>query len=187
MTKQFSCYLCNGLSEQIFGNQVAQLIAWLNANTPDGIHFNEVGGFDPRPPVQDQITAAVEADIAAGKTVIFGGHSLGAGLCYYLADALNAKSQTSPLFFAIDPTQWGTNIPPAASWALMPPTPGQWVAPPNIGIFINFHQPVYPGGGVCVRGGDDIAVPNTDHIGIPNTDLVRGTVVNAINRVLAEP
>lgn len=182
----YSCYAINGLSEQVFGNPLSQLADWLNASTPAGIHFNVVGGFDPRPPVQGQIESAVMLDIAAGKQVIVIGHSLGAGLCYYLADDMKAKNLSAPLFAAIDPTQWGSNIPPAAQWDLMPPTPGQWIAPDNIGIFLNFHQPIYPGGGICTKGGDDIAVPSTDHIGIPNTDLVRGTILNAINRVLGQ-
>lgn len=185
MTKQlFSCYTCNGLLEQAFGNPVSELADWLNAETPAGIHFKDVGGFDPRPPVQQRIVADVKADIEAGKQVIFIGHSLGAMLAYYLADELNAEGLKAPLLVAIDPTQWGTNVPPAAPWMLTPPTPGQYKAPPNVGTFINFHQPAYPGGGVCIAGGQDIPVPGVDHISIPNCNLVRQTILHAIGKVI---
>jgi hypothetical protein len=183
-SKVFSCYACNGLLEQAFGNPVSELADWLNAETPAGIHFNDVGGFDPRPPVESQIQDAVVADIQAGKEVIFIGHSLGAMECYYLADLLNSKHLKAPLFVAIDPTQWGTNIPLAPPWDLAPPTPGQYRAPSNIAMFINFHQPAYPGGGMCVSGGQDITVPGVDHISIPNCNLVRQTILHAIGKLL---
>lgn len=181
---EYACYACNGLAEQAFGNPLSTLADYLNENTPVGIHFNVVGGVDPRPPVQQTIFDSVVADMNAGKRLIFIGHSLGAGLCYYLADYLNAKGLNAPLFVAVDPTQWGSNMPPDAPWALTPANPGKWVAPSNIGMFVNLHQPVYPGGGVCVSGGDDIAVPGTDHIGIPNADLTRQVILNAIGKVL---
>lgn len=181
---EYACYACNGLMEQAFGGPVTQLATWLNANTPSGIHFNIVGGVDPRPPVQQAIFDSVVTDVKAGKTLIFIGHSLGAGLSYYLADYLNGKGLSAPLIVAIDPTQWGSNLPPDAPWALTPANPGKWAAPSNIGMFVNLHQPIYPGGGVCVSGGDDISVPGTDHIGIPNNDLTRQIILNAIGKVL---
>lgn len=183
---EYACYACNGLLEQAFGNPVSELADWLNVETPAGIHFNDVGGFDPRPPLQQQITAAVIADAKAGKIILFIGHSLGAGMSYYVARDLVAAGYNSPLFVAIDPTQWGTNIPPSPDWMLTPPTPGQWAVPPGFtGMFVNFHQPAYPGGGVCVSGGDDIPVPGENHISIPNSTLVRQTILNAIGKVLA--
>lgn len=181
---EYACYACNGLMEQAFGGPVEQLATWLNANTPPGIHLNVVGGADPRPPVQQTIFDSVVTEIKAKKTLIFIGHSLGAGLCYYLADYLNSKSLSAPLVVAIDPTQWGSNLPPDAPWALTPSHPGQWKAPLNIGTFINLHQPIYPGGGICVGGGQDIAVPGVDHISIPNCNLVRQTILHAIGKLL---
>lgn len=181
---EYSCYAINGLMEQAFGNPLTALAEYLNQNTPTGIHFNVVGGVDPRPPVQASIFNAVIGDIKAGKTVIVIGHSLGAGACYYLADTLKAQGLGSPLFAAIDPTQWGSNVPPDPQWALQPAHPGRWQAPDNIGIFLNFHQPLYPGGGICISGGDDILVPGVGHIEIPNAELTRGTILNAIGRVI---
>jgi|HubBroStandDraft_3_1064219.scaffolds.fasta_scaffold14940_2 hypothetical protein len=106
---------------------------------------------------------------------------------YYIADELAAEGLTAPLFVAIDPTDWGSNLPGFGTWAVGIPgegNAGKWKAPPNIGRFINFHQPSYPGGGICIGGGEDIAVPGVDHLGIVNSNTVRAVTLDAIGKVL---
>lgn len=180
MTTEFSCYACNGL---IDGAPVAELAAWLNAKTPKGIHFNEVGGIDPQI-FYDSIKASVVADIHSGKEVIFIGHSYGAMTCYYLADDLFALGLKAPLFVPIDPTCWASNLPGTWRWGLSPSDGGQWSAPSNVTTWINYHQPYYPGGGVCISGGRDIPVSGCDHLSIPNTPTVRNGILSAINNLL---
>ena len=177
----FSCYACKGL---LIGEPIVELAAYLNAETPNGIHFNVVGGLDPQTE-QDQITKDVEDDIAKGKEVIFIGHSKGAMLAYYLADSLKAKGLKASLFVAIDPTCWGSNVDHATPWLISLFNGGKWAAPDNIGKFIDFHQPSYPGGGVCISGGTDIAVSDVDHLSIVNSNIVRMTILAAIKSFLA--
>ena len=178
----FTCYACKGL---LIGQPVDDLAAWLNAETPTGIHFNVVGGLDPE---FDDPKDAVVTDAQSGKSVIFIGHSKGAMDTYYIADALNALGLKAPLFIAIDPTDWGSNLPGFSTWVVGMPgigNAGKWKAPANIGRFINFHQPSYPGGGICIEGGEDIIVPNVDHLTIVNSDTVRTITLDAIGKVLA--
>lgn len=172
----YSCYACHGL---IVTSPITELANWLNANTPEGIHFREVGGIDPQP-LAGEIENAVVTDIKNGKQVIFIAHSMGAMLCYYLADDLNAQGLKAPLFVAIDPTDWASNMSGTIRWGWSPSDGGQWAAPGNIGKWINYHQPSYPGGGVCISGGTDIAVAGVDHLSIVNSPTVRNGILAAV-------
>ena len=176
----FSCYACNGL---IVTWPVTDLASFLNNNTPDGIHFNEIGGVNPQFQYSSILASAV-ADIKAGKQLIFIAHSMGAMLCYYLADDLNAQGLKAPLFVAIDPTDWASNMSGTIRWGWSPSDGGQWAAPSNIGKWINYHQPSYPGGGVCVSGGEDIAVAGVDHLSIVNSSIVRNGVLAAVQKII---
>ena len=178
----FSCYACNGL---IVSYPVVDLCAYLNANTPDGIHFNDVGGYDPQP-LYGSIKDAVVGDIRAGKQVIFIGHSYGAMTCYYLADDLQAMGLKAALFIAIDPTCWASNLPGTVRWGWSPTDGGKWAAPANITTWINYHQPYYPGGGVCISGGRDIAVAGVDHLSIVNSAPVRAGILAAVKGLIGE-
>ena len=139
---EYSCYACHGL---IVTWPVDDLAEWLDQNTPAGIHFNTVGGVDPQL-YAGAITTAVIRDIDAGKQVIFIGHSMGAMLAYYLADDLKSAGLKAPLFIPIDPTDWGSNLPDTLRWSWSVTAAGRWAAPSNIGKWINYHQPSYPGG-----------------------------------------
>src|ERR1700678_4486397 len=94
---------CNGLLEQAFGSPVDDLATWLNNNTPEGFHLTVIGGADPRPGAQGYIDDMI-AEGQKGTPTIFIGHSLGAMLSFYAADALKAAGLTSPLFVSIDST-----------------------------------------------------------------------------------
>lgn len=177
---QFSCYACHGL---IVTWPVDDLAEWLNANTPDGVHFNTVGGADPQV-YAGSITESVEKDIQAGKQVIFVSHSMGSMLAYYLADDLKAAGLKAPLFIPIDPTDWGSNLPGTLRWGWSIEDGGRWAAPDNISKWINYHQPSYPGGGVCISGGTDIQVAGVDHLTIVNCPIVRNGVLTAVRSAI---
>lgn len=172
----FACYACHGLG---FVQPIDQLARWLDLHTPAGIHFTTVGASDPMLE-ESAIRAAVEADLAAGKKLIFIGHSKGAMLAYYL-------DYPAALIVAIDPTDWGSNID-CAEWTLTPPLPGQWRAPEGVTRFINIHQSGYPGGGVLENPGpgrEDHFFPDLSHMTIPTDPRVMAIVRDAILQVVS--
>lgn len=140
---------CNGLDEGFFGNPLAQCADFLNRETPNDVHFNVVGGADPRPFIY-QFEHNLAAAIGAGYIPILIGHSLGAMMMFYLADSMKAKGLKIPLVVSIDSTDWGTNAPGLIPYDLAPPAAvaGQYFVPDNVDHWIHYRQPVYPGGGV---------------------------------------
>lgn len=176
----FSCYACHGLG---IVQPINDLAAWLNAHTPQGIHFNIVGGADPQVE-QMSINNAVFSDLARGGQLIFIGHSKGAMLAYYLAQDLEKAKLKAPLFVAIDPVQWSSNLPGCTPWLVQAnDKAGRWEAPNSIGRFINFRQPGYPGGGVLVNVSDrftDVLLTGVDHMSIPNAAQVREIILQAV-------
>src|SRR5260370_34870302 len=68
-------------------------------------------------------------------------------MSFYQADALNRLRIPAKLFVSIDPPQWGTNVPGLAPWLLGGSSAGRYLVPSNIDHWINFTQPIYPGGG----------------------------------------
>ncbi len=173
---EYACYACHGLGVI---QPIDQLARWLNVHTPNGIHFNTVGGSDPMLE-EAGIRASIEADLKAGRQLIFIGHSKGAMLAYYLG-------YPAPLAVAIDPTDWGSNID-CAEWTLTPPQPGQWRAPANVGRWINFHQSGYPGGGVLANPSDaaqDHFFPDCNHMTIPTDPRTMQIIHDAILQVIS--
>ena len=140
------CLAVNGLDEALFGNPLSQCADYLNTNTPAGVHFNVVGGADPRPYVDQFAKNCIDA-AEAGSTILLLGHSLGAMMVFYLADALRAKGIAIPLVVSIDSTDWGTNAPGNAPYAMGTATAGQYFVPDNVATWMHYRQPVYPGGG----------------------------------------
>jgi hypothetical protein len=182
---QFACFACHGLA---IGYPIDDLAAYLNANTPGGIHFNVVGGADPQP-LQSEIEDQVVAAIKGGAQAIFIGHSKGAMLTFYLADYLKTLRLRAPLFVSLDSTDWGSNAPDAGQWSLIPPAndAGQWFAPDSVDRWLHFSQPSYPGGGRAqLAGGNAITsltakqVAGADHLSLPNMPEVRRAVLAAV-------
>lgn len=175
MTK-YACYACHGLG---LVQPIDTLAAWLNANTPSGIHFKTVGAMDPQLE-ERSIRGSIEADLAAGNELIFVGHSKGAMLAYFLR-------YKAPLIVAIDPTDWGSNFE-CSDWDLTPPQPGQWGAPSNVTRWINFHQSGYPGGGVLSNPGpgkEDHFFPDCSHMTIPTDPRTMKIIHDAVLGVLS--
>lgn len=182
---------CNGLLEQAFGNPLTQLATWLNENTPTGFHLNVVGGFDPRPGAQSYIDDMI-AKAQAGIPPIFIGHSLGAMLAFYAADALKAAGLKSPLFVSIDPTDWGTNAPGIPQWStvVLPPNTGEYFIPDSVATWLHFYQDSPPGGGIAQLGNATTILftqhlPEENHISIINCGPVRKAVLAAILKAVA--
>lgn len=185
MTEKFFCLACNGLHEELFGGPLTQLVHYLNIHLPVEVHFNVVGGVDPRP-FTDQITHNLVSAAGAGYKIIFLGHSLGAMMAFYQADRLNERDIHAPLFISIDPTQWGTNAVGTAAWLLGGSNAGRYYVPPNVAKWINFTQPVYPGGGRAqlVRGNKLSKFeefPRLEpHVVLPVTPAVQDIILRAI-------
>ena len=184
---------CNGLLEQAFGNPLEQLAEWLNANTPAGFHLNVIGGFDPRPGTQGYIDDMI-AKGRQGIPTIYIGHSLGAMLTFYAADALKAAGLKSPLFVSIDSTDWGTNAPGIPRWStvVLPPSTGEYFVPDNVETWLHFYQDGAPGGGVAqLAPGNETTVlraqhlPGENHISIVNCAPVRQAILAAVLKVAA--
>ena len=181
---------CNGLLEQAFGNPMADLAMWLNASTPNLIHFNVVGGFDPRPSVDQIIGSMVDANRKNGAVPIFIGHSLGAMLSFYAADCLKGLLPIQlPLFVSIDSTDWGTNAPGIPRWStvVLPPNTGEYFVPDNVETWLHFYQDGAPGGGVAqLAPGNETTVlraqhlPGENHISIVNCAPVRQAILAAV-------
>ncbi len=171
MSKLF-CLAVNGLDEALFGNPLSALASYLNGHTPKGVHFNVVGGADPRPFI-DQFFQSLAAAVGAGYTPIILGHSLGAMMMFYLADAMKAKGISLPLVISIDSTDWGTNAPQFTPYQVGIPAPytGEYWVPDNVDRWIHYRQPVYPGGGVVQK-----ALGNT-HTAFENYERAEAHVV----------
>jgi hypothetical protein len=136
MAEKF-CLASHGL---LIGWPVDELAAWLNANTPVGIHFVVVGDLDPQPEESTIIQSLLGA-AAAGKDLVIVGRSKGAMLMFYLADALKAQSIRVKLVASIDPTDWGSNAPGTIKWAVvLDGNAGQWLVPDNADVWLNFYQ-----------------------------------------------
>lgn len=146
--KKFFCLAVNGLHEELFANPLGQLANYLNRNTRPNIHFNVVGGTDPRP-FLDQFIHNCEAAHGAGYELFLIGHSLGAVMTFYLADAMKARAIPIRLVVAIDATDWGTNAAGTIPYAMGTSTAGHYWVPDNCDRFIYYRQPGYPGGGVA--------------------------------------
>jgi hypothetical protein len=149
MAEKNFCIAANGLDEALFGNPLSQCATFLNEKTPSGVHFVVVGGADPRPYL-NQIIHNCLAAANAGYRLILIGHSLGAMLMFYIADALKARGVTITLLVPIDATDWGSNID-CQPYQLNPPKPGQYLCPDNVDRCIYYRQPGYPGGGFAQR------------------------------------
>jgi hypothetical protein len=173
MTK-YLCLAVNGLHEELFASPLGQLAGRLNRDTPAGVHFNVVGAMDPRPFIFEfEHTCAAAA--GAGYKLILIGHSLGAMMMFYLADAAKKHGIKVPFVCAIDATQWGTNLPAVGGadlpYALANQHPGNYWVPNNVDHFMYFRQPVYPGGGYAHLG------PGNTHTKFDNYDRIEAHVV----------
>lgn len=176
---------CHGL---LIGQPVDELIAFLNAQTPDGIHFDAAGGADPRPQ-EGQIIQNLIARARAGFLPIFIGHSLGAMLAFYAAMALKAAGIRSPLFVSIDPTCWGTNAPGVPEWSevVLAPNTGRYFVPDNVDTWLHFNQDGYPGGGhASLAPGNTttslcpMEFPGENHLSNVNCAPVRTAILRAV-------
>ena len=179
---------CNGLLEQAFGNPLAQLATDLNQSTPAGFHLNVIGGFDPRPGAQSYIDDMI-AKGRNGIPTIYIGHSLGAMLAFYAADALKAAGLKSPLFVSIDSTDWGTNASGIPEWStvVLSPNTGEYFVPDNIETWLHFYQDGAPGGGIAqlAHGNETTTLramhlPGENHISIVNCAPVRQAILAAV-------
>src|SRR5260370_11270596 len=81
---KFFCIACNGLHEELFGNPLGLLANWLNERTPTNVHFETVGGMDPRPETES-FKHQLQAAHGSGYEIIWIGHSLGALMSFYHA------------------------------------------------------------------------------------------------------
>lgn len=176
---------CNGLDEWLFGGPLGRLAAFLNRGTPKGTHFIVVGGTDPRPYI-DQFVHNLAAACGAGYVPLLVGHSLGAMMMFYLADAMKTKGFKLPLVVSIDSTDWGTNASGATPYAIDQPTAGQYYVPDNVDRWIHYRQPVYPGGGVVqlAQGNTHTRFENFErteaHVVLPVLQDIEEYILNAI-------
>jgi hypothetical protein len=183
MAEKF-CLASHGL---LIGWPVDELAAWLNANTPVGIHFVVVGDLDPQPEESTIIQSLLGA-AAAGKDLVIVGHSKGAMLMFYLADALKAQSIRVKLVASIDPTGWGSNAPGTIKWAVvLDGNAGQWLVPDNADVWLNFYQDSSPGGGVAHLAPGNATtnfkqyhLSSETHLSIPNAATTRKAILDAV-------
>jgi hypothetical protein len=189
MPRKLACFLSHGL---LVGQPVDDLAAFLNQNTPNGVHFNTVGGADPQP-YQPQITQQVIDAKNGGADIIFGGHSMGADLAFYLADQLKSLNIRAPLFISIDSTDWGSNAPGTQPWSLVSATPGTWLVPDNIDRWLHFSQPDPPGGGQAKLAPNNATTNLTTatepggHLAIPTLPQVEQAILSAVLDVWNAP
>jgi pimeloyl-ACP methyl ester carboxylesterase len=180
---------CKGLADPLVAAPLERLVAFLNLET--GIFFNLVGGIDPHPLFEIEILNPLIEAYGRGETVIFLGHSMGAMAAFIAADRLKALGIKSPLFVAIDATDWASNAPGVIPWTRAPANlAGKWYVPDNIDEFYYFHQSAYPGGGVAeLEHGNTHTkfhtyfMPQESHIGIVNNRMVQKTIVDALRMV----
>ncbi len=188
MPRNLACFLCHGL---LIGHPIDQLAAFLNTHTPTDVHFKTVGGIDPHPH-QGQITQQVVDAQRAGAEVIFGGHSLGAMLTFYLADQLKTLGIRAPLFFSLDPPNCGSNAPGTTPWAHLSgrPDAANWLVPNNIDCWLHFWQPA--GGSQAALAPGNTATDfsshevNTGHLGVPTAPQVEQLILEAVLAVVGQ-
>ncbi len=189
MTRKFACFLSHGL---FIGQPVDDLAAFLNSKTPAGIHFNVVGGFDPQP-LQGPITQQVVTAAQSGAEIIFGGHSKGAMLAFYLADHLKSVGIRAPLFISLDSTDWGSNAPGTVPWALLvgQPDAGKWLVPNNVDRWLHFWQSAPPGGGQAALAPGNTTTNlstkqlNVGHLGVPTA--AEQFILDAVLEIVGQP
>ncbi len=180
------CLAVNGLHEELFGGPLTQLATFLNERTPDGIHFQVVGGMDPRPFILQFIHSCSVA-AGAGQKLILVGHSLGAMMMFYLADAMKKQNIKIPLAVSIDSTSWGTNYLGITPYAVATGMhAGQYWVPDNVDHWLHFRQPVYPGGGYAqlAKGNDHTKFENFDrvesHVSLPVIPDIQNKILQAV-------
>jgi hypothetical protein len=190
MTKTIHAIGCKGLADPLVGAPLEILLAYLNHET--GVFFHLVGGLDPHPLFEVEIVQPAVAAHKRGETVVFLGHSMGAMAAFFLADRMKAQGIHSPLFIAIDATNWASNAPGVAPWTRPATTPpaGHWYAPDNIDTFLYFHQSAGPGGGVAFPAHGNIHtkfhsynLPQESHLSIVNASAVRTAIVAALKAI----
>lgn len=183
---------CHGLW---VGSPVDELAAYLNHETPPGVHFITIGGSDPRPDTDRIIDDAIAAARRSAR-VVFIGHSLGSMLAFYLADALKAAGLRAALIVAIDPTGWGTNAPGVPLWSevVFPPNTGRYFVPDSVDVFLHFRQYVPPGGGTAELAAgnktthfETLTLASQNHLSIVNCDEVCSRVLAAVKTATATP
>jgi hypothetical protein len=183
---EYCCLAIQGLDEFAVGEPIEVLAEFLNARTPEGIHFEVKGGVDPQLDQADIIEMMVAAR-KAGKVLIAVSHSKGAMLLFYAADALKAQGLTIQLAVSIDSTGWGSNAPGTTQWAIiLGQNAGVWLIPDNADHWMHFRQPYEPGGGraALAHGNDHTQFENfsrtESHIALPATPAVETQILQAI-------
>jgi len=186
------CIACKGLADPLVGAPLERLVLDLHVET--GLTFNIVGGLDPHPLFEVEILGPLVEAHKRGETIVFLGHSMGAMAAFYAADRLKALGIHSPLFIALDATNWASNAPGVAPWTRPATTPpaGHWYVPDNVDVFLYFHQSAGPGGGVALLAHGNTHtklasynMPSETHIGIVNDPLVRKVIVDALKALPA--
>jgi hypothetical protein len=183
MSKYYAV-LCNGLHEELFGSPLSMLGDFLNEHTPTGIHFEVIGGMDPRVMYQT-LLHNLTAAISSGYRGLIVGHSLGAMWAYYAADELKRRQMRAPLCVAIDPTDWGSNIN-CNPYVVSPPEPGHYLCPDSIDRMIHIRQPFYPGGGFgAVADGNKLTAftmlnRTESHVVLPLVPAVQQAILGAV-------
>lgn len=181
---------CHGLW---VGSPVDELAAYLNHETPPGVHFITIGGSDPRPDTDQIIDDAIAAARRGARLVLLG-HSLAAMLMFYIADALKAAGFRAALIGAIDPTCWGTNAASAPLWSevVFPPNTGRYFVPDSVDVFLHFRQYTPPGGGTAELAAgnktthfETLTIATQNHLSIVNCDEVRSRVLAAVKAATA--
>lgn len=171
----YACYACHGLGVI---QPIDEIAMELNAATPPGVHFNIVGGVDPR--IEQGAIESRMAAIASTYEFIWIGHSLGAALGFYLPQKY--PKWKFALVITVDPTDWGSNIN-SSPWITNPPHPGHWHASPNAKRWINIRSSQYPGGGILDGNSpawEDHHFPELPHIGIILDPRVKKIIFDAV-------
>src|SRR5579872_3345241 len=91
-----------------------------------GGDWNVVGGMNPHLE-EVAIENRIKEDVAAGKDIVWIGHSMGAALGFYIPQLRNWKFR---LIITVDPMCWASNID-CYEWQTDPPQPGRWRAEGN--------------------------------------------------------
>lgn len=177
---KYDCVACHGLG---LLQPIDDLAQWLNDNTPNNVHFDTVGGFDPMVQQQD-IIARLSGAFAGRRKLIFIGHSKGAMLGFYVPGYVICE-----LVITIDPTCWGSNIDTVQWTFASSRNAGRWQANPNVSRWANFHQPGAPGGGVLINPNgarEDHEIPGVDHMSIVNDPFVRHRIHELVMLTVSE-